>query len=455
MKKFVLVLLILAIVAMAGWQVYSRVVETDVQQKTSRAAVAVAVETRPIYKDTIHDIGVFTGSLEARSRFDVAPKVAGWLKELLVDVGDTVERNQIIAVLDDEEFAQQVEQARAELQVAKANAANYASDLDIAKREYERSKALREKQIASASELDVSEASFNASQTRYKVSLAQVAQKEAALKTALVRLSYTKVRAFWEDGDQPSSAGVPLSQKRQGPNSQATGGPQAREEIRDANTPRVVGERFVDVGELLSVNQPIVSILENNPLTAVVYVIERDYPKVTIGQQAVITTDAYPGRTFTGSITRIAPLLKESSRQARLEMEVPNPDHTLKPGMFVRARVEFATHKDATLVPLPALVKRNTKDGVFIADVKNLKAHFVPVTTGIINGEIVEVIEPQVSGLVITMGNHLLEDGSNVTLPEIEPPPASEPETPQQVTMTETRTVTAPESPAKKSGDSQ
>jgi RND family efflux transporter MFP subunit len=209
----------------------------------------------------------------------------------------------------------------------------------------------------------------------------------------------------------------------------------------------VVGERFVDVGELLSVNQPIVSILENNPLTAVVYVIERDYPKVTIGQQAVVTTDAYPGRTFTGSITRIAPLLKESSRQARLEMEVPNPDHTLKPGMFVRARVEFAKHENATLVPLPALVKRNNKDGVFIADAKNLKAHFVPVTTGIVNGEIVEVTEPQISGMVITMGNHLLEDGSSITLPKIEPTQEAKADS-----KTNSSTAAMPNS---KSGDSQ
>jgi multidrug efflux pump subunit AcrA (membrane-fusion protein) len=248
-----------------------------------------------------------------------------------------------------------------------------------------------------------------------------VAQKEAALKTALVRLSYTKVRAFWEEGGQPRVEAVAPSQKEQGQDGPATRGPQARETIRDANTPRIVGERFVDVGELLSVNQPIVSILENNPLTAVVYVIERDYPKVTIGQQAVVTTDAYPGRTFTGSITRIAPLLKESSRQARLEVEVPNADLTLKPGMFVRARVEFARHENATLIPLPALVKRNNKDGVFIADTKNLKARFVPVITGIVNGETVEVTEPQISGLVITMGNHLLEDGSDITLPKIEP----------------------------------
>ena len=383
MKKLLLILLVLAVVVMAGWGGYQWMTGSETVQKLGRPAAVVAVETQPIRKGPIYDVGVFTGSLEPKSQFVVAPKVAGWLRELLVDIGDTITRNQAIAVLDDEEFAQEVEQARAELQVAKANAANCASDLDIAKREYERAKALREKQIASASELDVSEAAFNACETRHKVSLAQVSQREAALKTALVRLSYTKVHAFWEEGDQT----------------------------------RVVGERFVDEGSLLQTNQPIVSILQNNPLTAVVYVIERDYPKVTIGQRAVVTTDAYPGRTFTGAITRIAPLLKESSRQARVEVEVPNPDLLLKPGMFIRARVEFAEHQDATLIPFAALVKRDSKEGIFIADLQNRKAHFVPVTVGISSGEVVEITEPEISGEAVTIGNHLLEDGSDITMP--------------------------------------
>jgi len=384
MKKFLSVLLVLAIFGIAGWQAYKRIIASADKKGLSRSAAPVAIETKPIRKDVIRDIGIFTGSLLPKSQFIVAPKVAGWLKKLLVNIGDTVQQNQEIAILDDEEFTQQVQQARAELQVAKANAENCTSDLDIAKREYERAKALREKKIASASELDESEAAFNACQTRLKVSLAQVAQKEAALKTADVRLSYTKVQAFWEDGE-------------------AT---------------RVVGERFVDEGALLQVNEPIVSILENNPLTAVVYVIERDYQKVNVGQQSIVTTDAYPDKTFTGSVVRIAPLLKESSRQARVEIEVPSPDQLLKPGMFVRAKIEFARHDNATLVPFAALVRREDKEGIFIADMNNLKARFVPVTTGIINGELAEVIEPKISGLVVTLGNHLLEDGSDIMLPE-------------------------------------
>ncbi len=384
MKKKLILSIVLILAVLAGLRLYKGIVGSVNKKGHGPSSGPVAVETKPIQKGVIHDIGVFTGSLEPRAQFIVAPKVAGWLKKLLVNIGDEVERNQVIALLDDEEFAQQVEQDRAELEVAKANAENSASDLEIARREYERAKTLREKQIASASELDESEAVFNASQTKYKVSLAQVAQKEAALKSAEVRFSYTKVRAFWEEGDQT----------------------------------RVVGERFVDEGTLLQVNQPIVSILENNPLTAVVYVIERDYPKVKIAQEAVVTTDAYPGRIFTGKIIRIAPLLRENSRQARIEIEMPNPNHLLKPGMFVRTQVEFAKHENATLVPFASLVKRDNKEGIFIVDVQNLKVSFVPVTTGIMSGELVEVIEPAVSGLVVTMGNHLLEDGSEITLPK-------------------------------------
>jgi multidrug efflux pump subunit AcrA (membrane-fusion protein) len=167
-----------------------------------------------------------------------------------------------------------------------------------------------------------------------------------------------------------------------------------------------------------------------------------------VGQQAIVSTDAYPDKTFTGGIVRIAPLLKETSRQARVEIEIANTDHLLKPGMFIRAQIEFARHDNATLVPLAALVKRNGKQGVFVAKLgptaenaktaeeksrlkisassahsaaKTGRVSFVPVTVGIISGEVVEVLEPSTfagPGLVVTMGNHLLEDGSDIMLPE-------------------------------------
>ena len=387
MRKVLGVLIVLVLVGLLGWQVFRRASMSLKGSPRRHRSVAVAVEVASVQKITIHDVGFFTGSLVPKSYFAVAPKIAGRLEKLLVNIGDRVKRGQLIAVLDDEEYAQQVEQARAELEVAKANLIEKRSSLDVSRREFKRAQALRRKKIASESELDAAQAQYKAQDAKYKVALAQVTQEEAALKAAQVRLSYTQIKASWEDG----------------------------------NETRVTGEKFVDEGAMLKANAPIVSILDIHSLTAVIHVIERDYSKVRVGQKVVVTTDAFPGSTFTGKIVRIAPLLKETSRQARVEIEVPNRDRLLKPGMFIRAHIEFARHDNTTVVPVAALTKRNNQQGVFLVDTQNMKAHFVPVTLGIVNGESAEVVKPSLSGSVVTLGYHLLEDGSAITLPAEKP----------------------------------
>jgi RND family efflux transporter MFP subunit len=216
------------------------------------------------------------------------------------------------------------------------------------------------------------------------VAEAQVDQEIAALKEAEIRLSYTKVAAAWEDGRET----------------------------------RVVGERHVDEGAMLTANSPLVSILDIHVLKAVIHCIERDYAKITIGQEALITTDAFPGSAFKGKVARIAPQLKETSRQARVEIDVPNDDGRLKPGMFVRVDLEFAAHKDVAVVPVAALARRGGVRGVFLADVQTGKARFVPLETGITSGDLVEVVSPPLDGPVVVMGQHLLEDGAAITVAE-------------------------------------
>lgn len=314
----------------------------------------------------------------------VAPKVGGRLESLLVNIGDYVQQGQLIAVLDDDEYVQQVDQAKAELEVAEAKIEESRSALDIARRELERAKELRQKNIASQSAFDAAQAKYNAQVAILKSTEAQYAQKEASLKAAQIRLSYTRIRASWTNGDEF----------------------------------RVIGERFVDEGALLSPNAPIVSILEYHILTAVVHVIERDYPKIRTNQQALVSTDAFPGRSFNGRVIRVAPILKENSRQARVDIEVPNEGNVLKPGMFARIQIELDRHNHATVVPMTALVKKGGVQGVFMADTQENKAGFVPVTLGIIQDDLAEIIKPPLNGLVVTLGQHLLEDGSAILLPE-------------------------------------
>jgi RND family efflux transporter MFP subunit len=382
MKKLLAVIVLLGIAGFVGWRVQGKLKKEEGPARRGGAS-AVAVEVGPVRRETIRDIAEFTGTLLPESQFNVAPKVPGRLEKLMVNIGDEVRRGDLVAVLDSEEYAQQVLQAGAELEVSRANLAENKSALDIAGRELNRAKELREQKVASESEYDEAEAKYRAAEAKYQVVEAQIKQKDAALKTAEVRLAYTRIEAAWEGEDAP----------------------------------RYVAERFVDAGTMLRANDPIVSIVDTRSVVAVINVIERDFPEIKVGQAATVTTDAYANREFTGKIVRYAPVLREESRQARVEIEIPNEEKVLAPGMFVRARIQFAEHDGATVVPLSAVVRRNGGQGVFLADTAERKAHFVSVKLGIVNGDEAEVIDPPLEGMVVTLGHHLLEDNASILLP--------------------------------------
>ena len=383
MKKICFILIILVGLGLLGWQIYEKASASRKGFKRERRNVPVAVQVELVKKASIKEVGNFTGSLDPLSECILAPKIAGRLEKILVNIGDTVKGGQLVAVLDDDEYRQQVIQAKAELEVARANLLERKSTMENAKREYERTVALRKKKIASESQLDAAESEFKTQQAKLRVATAQISQKEAALKMANIRLSYAQIKVTENNN----------------------------------NGCRVVAERFVDEGAMLAPNTPIVSIMDIEKLIAAIHVIERDYPKIQPGLEAVISTDAFPGRTFTGKVIRIAPLLKEESREARVEVEIPNAKKLLKPGMFVQVQIQFDVHKNASIVPVAALVKRKGIQGVFLVDSQKQKARFVPVTVGIVNGFQAEVLNPPITGSVVTLGHHLLEDGSSIILP--------------------------------------
>jgi RND family efflux transporter MFP subunit len=386
MRRIIFLLLLAAGLGVLGWRIYIKLSEKQ-ESGWARERRPLPVEVSPVSRCTVRDAAEFTGTLLPNSEFMIAPKVPGRLEKLLVDIGDPVRSGDLIAVLDGDEYAQQVAQASAELEVSRANLAESKSALDVAAREYERAKELREQKIASEADLDEAEARYRAAQAKYEVAEAQIKQNEAALGAAQVRLSYTRIHAFWENNGES----------------------------------RAVSERFVHEGTMLRANEPIVSIVDLRSVIAVINVIERDFPEIRIGQIATVTTDAYENRQFTGRVVRRAPVLREESRQARVEIEIPNPEDLLAPGMFVRAYIQFGEHQDALVVPFAALVRRNGRQGVFLVDTDAMKVQFVPVEVGIVEGDLVEIVEPQLEGMVVTLGQHLLEDGASVVLPEGEP----------------------------------
>ncbi len=387
MKKTILFFLAAAMLAAVGWRVYAVLYAAEAEPRRTARPVAVAVE--PIRTTTLRHVGEFSGELQSTARYVVAPNISGRLEKLHVNFGDVVEKGQLIAELDAREYAQAQEQARAELQVANAAVTEAESDLATAKRDLERSLRLYKRNAVSQSELDQDQAAFDAAQARLEVAQAQVRQKQAALETARVRLDYTRIHAWWRGNDAL----------------------------------RVVGERFADEGAMLQANDPVVSVVATEELLAVINVIERDYPLIHIGQEAEVFADAYPNQAYPGTVARKAPVLQQKTRQARVEVLVPNPDGVLAPGMFTVVKLVFAERVNATAAPVAALSRRMTSSGelhgVFLVNEETdpKTVTFTPVIVGVRQGDLAEVVEPDLSGRVVTLGKHLLEDGSAISIP--------------------------------------
>lgn len=345
----------------------------------------VAVETAAVVTGAVSDVREFTGTLEAGDAFTVAPKIGAQIVRIHVDVGDRVERGQVVVELDDDEARQAVAEAEAELAVARAELEQARADARLSERELERTRTLAQRELASASELDTARARADAQRAAVAVATARVEQREAALARARVQLGYTSVRADWTGDD-------------------AT---------------RLVGERMVNAGDTVAANTPLLTVLRIAPLTAVVYAPESDYPRLRTGQSVEVTADALPGRGFTGEIARIAPRFAADSRQARFEVALANEDRALKPGMFVTVRVTVERATESTLVPAEAIVRRESGPGVYrVVEGDPPRVRFEPVRTGIEDDGRVQVLEPGLSGRVVTLGQQMLEDGAAVIVAE-------------------------------------
>jgi RND family efflux transporter MFP subunit len=350
-------------------------------------ASAVAVEVGEVQYGPIEDIREFTGSVFPYNQYIVAPKVSGRVIQIRKRIGDWVERGELIARIDDAEYEQAVREAEANLKIAQAAVAESASQLELARQDKERMESLQTKGLASTAEMDAALTNYLAQQSRYKLAQAQVEQREASLKSSKIRLSYTQLTA--------SRAGF-------------------------------IGERFVDEGALLAPNTAVVSVIEIDSVIVRTTITERDYGLIEAGQPVEVSVDAFPSRSFSGHVSRIAPMLREASRVAQMEVEVANDSLLLKPGMFAGVSVMITSKESAQIVPSEAVVSRGEETGIFVVQGGSAIARYFAVRTGIVTPRLTEILSPRIEGLVITLGQHLLDDGSPVLLPVSSPDAAAE-----------------------------
>jgi len=349
-----------------------RVVEYFGKNDKKRNVAAVAVATVPVEHRTITDRRLYTGTLVADKEYDAAAKVSGRLVERCVGFGNEVHPGELLARIDDSDYRRDVAQKKAELEVAAAQQQAAEATLSLREKEYKRQVDLGNATSRAARES--AESTLLAQKAEVRMCKAEVQRCKVALETAQVRLADTRVV----------------------------------EMLKSPDSRYFVTETYADAGTLLKENQPILHVADIGCLSAHIYVIERDYNLLKLQQKAVITTDAFSGRSFEGKVSKIASAVEKNTRQAKVALDIPNLKAELKPGMFVRVELEFVRHENAQVIPRSAVLQRNGKPCVFLADEATQKAIQVFITTGISENDSVEVIEPKLELPVITLGNHLL-----------------------------------------------
>jgi RND family efflux transporter MFP subunit len=315
--------------------------------------VPMTVEMGTLKRADVNAYLTVVGNLIGQQTVDIAPRTAGRLLSVNVQLGDPVKRGQLLAKVEDREIVEQVRQAEASAMVSEATIRQREADLNVAKVNFDRSKNLFERQLLAKQALDDAESRYLAALAQVDLSKAQKGQTDARLEELRINLQNTSVLSP-VDG--------------------------------------FVGKRSVDPGAMVNTNTAIGSVVDISRVRLIVNVVEKDLRMVNAGDPALMEVDAYPGEKFKGRIARVAPVLDPATRTATMEVEIPNPDGKLKPGMYARINLTVDEHKNVLMVPKTAVVDFANDRGVWVPNDGD-RATFAPLKLGIENTDAFEVLD--------------------------------------------------------------
>ena len=181
----------------------------------------------------------------------------------------------------------------------------------------------------------------------------------------------------------------------------------------------VITARNYDVGDMYSMSAPIFTVEQIVPVKLLVGISESDYSKVKKGDSVTVVADAIPGKTFYGKINRIYPTVDPATRTFTVEIKIDNNYKTLRPGMFVRATVNFGSN-NSVVIPDVAVVKQQGSGERFVYVLnEDGTVTYQKVVLGRRMGAEYEVLEGLSNGAkVVTGGQIRLKDGIKVNVNE-------------------------------------
>jgi RND family efflux transporter MFP subunit len=334
MRKYTCIVLSVLIAISAGC---SKPPKVEAKQDTG----PIAVETVKVAAREMPRTVDSTGTLFPFDEAVISAEIEGKILEVTVDLGDPVEKGQVMVRLSDEEQSFVVAQTEAQLRMAlerlglkneddKLADVRNAPDVRLAKanvvdadQRYKRLRTLTEQGIGAQADLDQAQAKLNALQAAYDSSINQARN--------LVR-ELDRFRA---------SLGL------------------QRKKLRDclvrAPFKGVVKERPVTVGQFVVVNAPLLTLVKTDPIRLRVDVPERMAPWIKVNQIVDVSLEAFAGKTFKGKIWRIAPTVDQSKRTFVVEALIENPTGQLKPGSYARAHMPTNKIDLVKLVPAKAV----------------------------------------------------------------------------------------------------
>jgi RND family efflux transporter MFP subunit len=308
-----------------------------------------------------------TGSLIADETSDVAPKVAGKVANVSANVGQFVSQGSVIAKIDDSDQRRELIAAQARVKQAVAAVRQAEARLGLEANGRFNASSIPEVRSAGANfeqaQAELRQAEANEQRYRDLVQTGDVAM----IVYEQYRLARDTARARANAARQALEAQVNLARQ----NNQAIRSAQANVEAaqtevgtaRQALADTVVRAPFsgfvsarpVAVGEFVSSANVIATIIRSNPIKIQIQVAEADVPAVSIGRGVSVKVDAYPDRSFAGSVTAINPSIDPASRSAVVEASIENPDNALRSGMFGTARITKEGGGTGIFVPKSAV----------------------------------------------------------------------------------------------------
>jgi membrane fusion protein (multidrug efflux system) len=330
---------------------------------SSNAATALSPATVTIVRakrGTISRTIALPALLRAHEQAVLYAKVAGYLKTIRVDKGDSVREGDLLAEIESPELVADLTRQKAEVAVAEAA-----------------SRRVSEAQ-KKAPDLVMPQVVDDA---KGRLDMAR-----ASLERTEALLAYTKIRA-------------PLS----GVVTKRSVDPGAF--IPSATSGSVAG------------SAALLTVMDIRSVRVQMWVPEAEVPLVKIGLPVAVAVDELPGRLFAGRVTRFAYALEEASKTMEAEAEIPNPLGELRQGMYARARIGIEQRTGALLIPAEALVSGKGQDYVFT--VADGKARRIAVKAGFKDDASVEIRDGLTGDqAVILVGANPPADGQAVAVVE-------------------------------------